>query len=540
MATNEAKAKAGKARAEKQNMGNSRRNVAICKAADNRVTVQSLAMQYGMSRSGVQAILAKGTSYWEQYEKRAIDTGILSDDDVSEEVIQMIPVWDIEPNPWQPRGEDLDEDTLTTLQEDIYRNGLLSPILVRSNSESGKPELVYGQRRLEAFRSWDVAEWEPDPSSDLADESGYGWAALYHDGETTRIPAIVRFMSPIEVILASLAENAVRDDLSWLEETRALKRALDADDDLTQRRLASMMNMSPTNLSTRLSMLSLPDDILSWIDEGKLPWTTARDLLAFRQRNHIHQEELDLVVRYLSPYRFDASRPIDRGNLEYAMSRAMSHYAHRWEHLTPVVGTRHWKGKISMTPSGIDGLESSIVKHPPAFDIAEFQNEHFDYLHKLPTDITGETATWTCRADEWREAQKAAIAEIKEIDEALASTADAPPVEDDDEQVAQTQEFAFADIPEDAPDLYIVPNGNAMSEAPEPGEEQPEDVDDIWGGDMGHVLQNHMGEVLASATAFFDVIPNRKPSIEELAEIAQALERAHDTLQPFLQHRFDF
>ena len=385
---------------EKRHMENARRNVKICERKQEGEAGKDIAMQYGLAASTVSVIINQGLEYWQEWERKAIEAGIIEEETQvsSDGGIVMLPIWEIEDNPWEPRSDDLNENKLMDLAVDVYRNGLLSPILVRPRD--GRHQRVFGKRRLEAFRYWDALAWDAGLGDNLDEELSDVWAALYYDGKTTRIPAIVRDMTDEEVILASLSENSKREDLSWLEETRAFRQALDADVGLSQRRLAATVGISPTNLSTRLSMLRLPSAVLELVDQEKLAWTTARELLGFVSSSHIHQEELDYVARALPRSRvIKDGRVLSRDDVKQFMLNAMNHNecADKWEHLDP--DTR-WMFL------GNSGKE----KDTPKFDIEAFVDEHFDFLHTLPGKWATGTMTWTCKGEEWRKAQSEALA----------------------------------------------------------------------------------------------------------------------------------
>src|SRR5512135_676687 len=66
----------------------------------------------------------------------------------SEEMVHMVPVGQIQPNPNQPRRQ-FDATRLEELARSIGENGILEPLLVR-RTESGDFELIAGERRLRA------------------------------------------------------------------------------------------------------------------------------------------------------------------------------------------------------------------------------------------------------------------------------------------------------------------------------------------------------------------------------------------------------
>ncbi|MCY3543169.1 MAG: ParB N-terminal domain-containing protein, partial [Chloroflexi bacterium] len=393
----EVKRRAGQALADKKKMENAARNVRICEMfAEGGRTHQQIGKEVGVSRFVVRNALAEGIEHWQEWERKAIDAGVpqLGEPEPSGPLsgaITMLPLDAIAPNPWQPR-DDMDEEALILLSDDIYRNGLLSPILVRETGDSGRYELVYGQRRLEAFRMLDATDWDP-PDGDI--EASDKWVAEYYADGVTRIPAIVRTMNSEEVILASLSENMAREDLTWLEETRAFKQALDANVGLSQRRLAGIVGTSPTNMSDRIRMLQLPSAILDMVGEGKIAWTAARELLGFVSPKVFHHSELNYLAKVLPKCREikDYGR-IPTEDLRKYMLRAMGHgdNANKWEHLGASIRDMYIG-------------DGGVYKRPPVMDPSAFIAANPGYIHTLPDSWGRGTTTWTSRGYQWRAAQ---------------------------------------------------------------------------------------------------------------------------------------
>src|SRR5205814_1849597 len=105
-----------------------------------------------------------------------------------------LPVQDIKPNPFQPRRT-VDPAALEELVSSIKQAGLLQPIVVRkAQGGNGAYELIAGERRLRACQQ-------------------LGWE---------RIPAVQRDADDRTLLTLALIENLQRDDLSPVDEARAL------------------------------------------------------------------------------------------------------------------------------------------------------------------------------------------------------------------------------------------------------------------------------------------------------------------------------
>lgn len=549
-------------------MENAARNVRICTMfAEGGRTHQQIGEDVGVSRFVVRNALAEGVEYWQEWERKAVDAGMpqLGEPEPSDPLsgaITMLPLDDIAPNPWQPR-DDMDEEALILLSDDIYRNGLLSPVLVRENGEDDSYgyELVYGQRRLEAFRMLDATDWAP-PDGDMGATDR--WVAQYYADGVTRIPAIVRTMNSEEVILASLSENMAREDLTWLEETRAFKRALDANVGLSQRRLARIVGTSPTNMSDRIRMLQLPNAILDMVGEGKIAWTAARELLGFVSPSVVHQNELDYLAKVLPKCREikDYGR-VPTEELRKHMLRVMGYdnNQHKWEHLC-------------MSTRDMYIGEGSIYKRPPVMDPSEFIAANPGYIHTLPGSWGKGTITWTSRGPQWRAEQEQWLEEQKQAREQAAQAEREETQENDGDNwkdreppvgvvsdrereharkiAGQTQDLSMADVPNGntaevekgmppavvvspldisdpilQPDMLSdVPNGNTQAH-PDPSDRV------ILDGKLISALEEIDGLLLALQPNKWH--PGITLTLDEVLSLAESLERARNLLVPHLQ-----
>ena len=104
----------------------------------------------------------------------------------TESKIILIPQSEILPNPNQPRKR-FNYDELEGLAQSIRANGILQPLLVRTN-ENGKYELVAGERRLRAARLVGI----------------------------TKVPCILNDISESDSAVFAIIENLQRSNLSFL------------------------------------------------------------------------------------------------------------------------------------------------------------------------------------------------------------------------------------------------------------------------------------------------------------------------------------
>ena len=169
-------------------------------------------------------------------------------------VLQELPIGSIEPNPSQPRSS-FDEESLAELTASIRDVGLLQPVLVRPMEESGRFQLIAGERR---------------------------WRASRRAGLAT-IPAIVRVTDDLAVAEQALIENLHRQDLNPLDEAAGYRQLID-DFGLTHDEVAQRVGKSRVAITNTLRLLQLPPSIQGLLMDGKLTAGHARALLGSDDR----------------------------------------------------------------------------------------------------------------------------------------------------------------------------------------------------------------------------------------------------------------
>ncbi len=183
----------------------------------------------------------------------------------------MISITDIQKNPYQPRKE-FDREKLDELAQSIKENGVIQPIIVRQSPVIGY-EILAGERRYRA--------------SLLAG--------------LTSIPAVVKQLSDQEMMVQSIIENLQRENLNPIEEARAYESLVEKG--FTHAEIADKMGKSRPYISNSIRLLSLPEQILSEVENGKLSQAHARSLVGLtkEQQDYFLQRiiEEDISVRKL-------------------------------------------------------------------------------------------------------------------------------------------------------------------------------------------------------------------------------------------------
>lgn len=153
-----------------------------------------------------------------------------------------LPVSSIIPGIHQPRRYFLKEE-LESLAASIREKGILQPILVRliPSYGDGAYEIAAGERR------WRAAKM----------------AGLHH------IPALIKEFTDTEMLEVGLLENIQRQDLNPMEEAEGYRR-LAEEFHHTQESLSRILGKSRSHIANLLRLLTLPQKVKDYLNEGKL------------------------------------------------------------------------------------------------------------------------------------------------------------------------------------------------------------------------------------------------------------------------------
>ena len=160
-----------------------------------------------------------------------------------------IPLDDISANPRQPR-EEFDEDAMAELVASISEVGVLQPVVVRPVGNSGKYELIMGERR---------------------------WRASRRAGQVS-VPAIIRDTADEDLLREALLENIHRSELNALEEAAAYQQLM-KDFGWSQDILAKRVGRSRPHISNTLRLINLPPGLQRQVASGVLSAGHARAIL---------------------------------------------------------------------------------------------------------------------------------------------------------------------------------------------------------------------------------------------------------------------
>lgn len=178
---------------------------------------------------------------------------LFSDNTNEIQVKKTLRISEIEPNREQPRKR-FSEDAITTLAESIREHGMLQPILVRPLPFGGY-QIVAGERRWRAARMLGLDE----------------------------VPVNIRELSDIQAMQIAIIENLQRENLNPVEEANGYNELIEKYG-MTQEKVAQMVGRSRSSVANAIRILSLPENVLEMIQDGRLSMGHAKALSGFENK----------------------------------------------------------------------------------------------------------------------------------------------------------------------------------------------------------------------------------------------------------------
>jgi len=168
---------------------------------------------------------------------------------VSGSEITNLRVTHIEPKKSQPR-KDFKKESLAELADSIAKHGIIQPIVVRS-LPNGFHEIIAGERRWRAAKMAGLDE----------------------------VPVVIKNVDDLAAAEMTMVENLQREDLNPIEEAMGYKYLVDHYN-LTQEEISRQVAKSRAVVANALRLLSLPGEVLRYLEVGELSAGHARALLA--------------------------------------------------------------------------------------------------------------------------------------------------------------------------------------------------------------------------------------------------------------------
>ena len=180
----------------------------------------------------------------------------------------LLPLQKIEPNRLQPR-KSFNEEELAALADSIRQHGVIQPLTVRL-LDTGYYQIIAGERRWRAARMAGLRE----------------------------VPVVIIEADDKKAMELALIENLQRADLTPIEEARGYQQLI-GEYGLTQEQVADRVSKARPAVANAMRLLSLPDELLSMVESGKLTAGHARALLSIkdeRQQLAVAQKVVNLQL----------------------------------------------------------------------------------------------------------------------------------------------------------------------------------------------------------------------------------------------------
>ena len=180
---------------------------------------------------------------------------------------KLVSIGNLVRNRFQPRIK-FDKEKIEELSKSIAQNGVIQPIAVRpDNKDKSKFEIIAGERR---------------------------WMAAQQAG-LHEVPVIVLKLNDNQSLEVAIVENIQREDLNAIEEAKAYDKLM-KDFKYDYEKLSKFMGKSRSHISNTLRLLSLPNDVITMVEEGKISAGQVRPLIgrsdASGMAKQIHKEKL--------------------------------------------------------------------------------------------------------------------------------------------------------------------------------------------------------------------------------------------------------
>ena len=158
----------------------------------------------------------------------------------------------IDRNENQPR-KNFDEKALKELAQSIKQHGIIQPLILKKVGE--RYLIIAGERRFRAARM----------------------AGL------KKVPAILKDYSSEQLSEVAIIENLQREDLNPIESAKAIQSLIN-EFNLTQESVADKIGKSRSAVANTLRLLTLPEEIVSLVEQSKLSAGHARTLLGVEDK----------------------------------------------------------------------------------------------------------------------------------------------------------------------------------------------------------------------------------------------------------------
>lgn len=204
----------------------------------------------------------------------------------------------LEPNKDQPRKK-FDEEKIEELAQSIRQYGIIQPIIVCKKEDYY--QIIAGERRWRAAKKAGVKE----------------------------VPVVVKDYTEKEIAEISLIENIQREDLNPIEEAKSYRQLID-EYNLTQEELAERVSKSRAEITNKMRLLKLHEDVQKMLISGDISAGHARALLGLEdekdqlklandivEKNYSVRQTEDLVKKMNEPKKKSSEKNKEGDSLDF-------------------------------------------------------------------------------------------------------------------------------------------------------------------------------------------------------------------------------
>jgi len=182
----------------------------------------------------------------------------------SKSIKNKISIGSIIRNKFQPR-KNFDKERIEELTNSIRERGIIQPIIVRKSSDqSDKFEIIAGERRWQAAQN----------------------AGLHE------VPVVEIEADNLKSLEFAIIENVQRSDLNPIEEANGYKKLID-EYNYDHEKVSKFIGKSRAHVSNCLRLLSLPDEVISLIEENKISQGHAKVLVGLDNAHFLAKKIID-------------------------------------------------------------------------------------------------------------------------------------------------------------------------------------------------------------------------------------------------------
>ena len=171
-------------------------------------------------------------------------------------------------NKFQPR-KNFDKEKMEELTSSIKERGIIQPIIVRKSSDQiDKFEIIAGERRWQAAQN----------------------AGLHE------VPVVEIEADNLKSLEFAIVENVQRSDLNPIEEAKGYKKLID-EFNYDQEKVSKFIGKSRAHVTNCLRLLSLPDEVILLVEQGKISQGHAKVLVGL---DNAHFLAMKIIEKKLS------------------------------------------------------------------------------------------------------------------------------------------------------------------------------------------------------------------------------------------------